>query len=119
MVLMLLLSLVLSIGLLETSGASSSFTWPKEWSRGRLVAVQPRTGDQPVYLVQYMYPWGSKCQNEAERTESFAFGACIGGVDESGNPSTSMQSVLLTANDSMVTYLSNTYQSFDCSGTPS
>lgn len=116
--LMLLLSLVLGIGLLETS-ASSSFAWPKEWSRGRLVAGKPRTDDQPpVYLVQYMYPWGSNCENEAERTESFAFGACIGGLDESGNPSTSMQSVLLTANDSMVTYLSNTYKSFDCTGTP-
>ena len=116
-----LLSLLV-ISLQEITGAASSpFPLPKEWKGHRLVS-SPKLANhdtqQPIYLVQYMYKWGSTCQDESERTESSAFGACIGGVDEDGNPMTSWNSVFVSANSSMVNYISNTYKSPDCSGKP-
>ncbi len=103
-----------------------SFPYPKEWSRARVVAPPRSTlrakatqsQEVPLYLVQYMYHWGTNCQGKPDRTESNAFGACLGGIDEDGNPTTSYSSVFVGVNGSTVTYLSNTYLSTDCSGTP-
>lgn len=89
-------------------------------SGGRLMPRAMAKDEIPQYLVEVMYHWGTNCAGDAQRTESSAFGACIGGTDPQGNPTTSSNSIFQSYNASSneVTFLRNTYKSPDCTGAP-
>jgi hypothetical protein len=88
----------------------------------RVIPRPTKSTAPPTYLVQYMYHWGVNCSDpivEPDRTESFAFGACIGGVDADGNMPNTYNTAVLQVTDSEVTFVQSSYSNADCSGNPS
>eukprot|EP01033_Poteriospumella_lacustris_P012811 gene12811-9158_t len=89
-------------------------------SGGQLMPRAMTEGETPQYLVEVMYHWGSNCAGDAQRTESSAFGSCIGGNDPQGNPTSSSNSIFQSYNatSNEVTFIRNSFKSSDCSGAP-
>lgn len=81
--------------------------------------VKSANGEEPtIYFEEYMFHWNSNCAGTPDRTESTAFGACIGGIDENGQPIDTWKTVLNSTDDTHLTFTNIYYTTQDCSGSP-
>jgi hypothetical protein len=113
---MLFLSLIVLFSSLAIIEGKLSFL-PKEWASYEVVKSAAGTA-VTGYFTQSFYSTTTCSSDTADVSESIGFGACLGGRDTNGKPTTSWISTINSFTATSITLNQHYYLNHDCSHDP-